>query len=253
MSVSSISVFDRLDADWSITRRTRAARIALHRWKTLGEHADVFAPFDSLGDILDALHATTTPDASDRLLGPLLHHAHRGDELAARVVLQAFVPLAASLTSGRKLTVAGIDYQFEVVTTLSEMIAEFPLDTHHTHLAGHLAFMVRRKLERARRRKIHPTTPFTELTPEGANYGIEEGLSIVDADEADPRTCADRVAQIVTAAVATGSVTADQGQIVLLVAAGHRVATLARHAGCHRSAMGRRLTHATTLLAAVAA
>ena len=253
MSVSSISVFDRLDADWSITRRSRTARIALHRWKTVGEHTDVFAPFDTIQDIVDALHATTNPEASDRLLAPLLQYAHDGDELAARIVLQAFVPLAASLTSGRKLTVAGIDYQFEVVEALSEMIAEFPVDTRHTILAGHLAFMLRRKLERARRRKYHPTTPFTELTPEGADYGIEEGLRIAEDDEADPRTYADRVANIVTFGVATGAVSIDQGRLVLLVAAGHQVATLARHAGCHRSHMGRRLTHATNLLAAVAA
>ena len=131
MSVSSISVFDRLDADWSITRRSRTARIALHRWKTVGEHTDVFAPFDNIHDIDDVPHATTNPEASDRLLAPLLQYAHDGDELAARIVLQAFVPLAASLTSGRKLTVAGIDYQFEVIEALSEMIAEFPVDTRH--------------------------------------------------------------------------------------------------------------------------
>lgn len=234
------TVLSRLDADWTATVTSSRARRALRSWQTNRIHGLLLAPFADLQSIVDTLHAGAGDD-NDPLLASLIDLG-RDDETAARVVLQAFVPLAVNLSTFRR---GDGEYLSDVISVLAEMIATFPLDTHCQHVAGHLAFMVRRKLHR-RHRRCHLDTVSIDDDAVAAVVDIRHGRSL------DARTAADRVADIVAGGRATGIVNDDQARLLLLVAAGHKVAELARHAGCHRSNMGARLAKATVGVSAAA-
>ena len=86
------------------------------------------------------------------------------------------------------------------MSVLAEMIATFPLDTHSHHVAGHLAFMVRRNLHR-RHRRCRVSTVSIDDDAVAAVVDINHGRSL------DARTAADRVADIVAGGRAVGSST----------------------------------------------
>ena len=85
------TVLGRLDADWTATVTSGRARRALRSWRTHPDHGHLFSEFVDLQAIVDELH-TCRGDDNDPLLAALLHLASGDDEIAARVVLQAFVP-----------------------------------------------------------------------------------------------------------------------------------------------------------------
>lgn len=233
MSTSSAMEFvDLLDADWKHTTASGRGRRALRTWSTHTDHAPTFASFSTLDEIIAQLHRSAPAD-SDPILYALIGLAQAGDEIAGRLVLQSFAGLAVQLSTGRRDS----DYLRDVCGVLAEQIAIFPLDTRPTGVAQHLAFMVRRKLYRWRRRATLTTVPLDD------NIAV---IAMVDpARSADCRTAADRVAAVVRDARAQGGIDDDQARLLLSVAAGHRVASLARQAGCHRSRMGARLAKAT--------
>lgn len=241
MSTSTTqTVLGRLDADWAATATTSRARRALRTWKHDPDHRHLFAGIHVIDDVIARLHSCSAVE-SDPLLAALIERAQCGDEIAARVVLQAFVPLAVNL-AGRTRR-GDWEYQSDVISLLAEMIATFPLDTHPHHVAGHLAFMVRRGLNRRHRRRYVATV---SLDDDGV-------AAVVDArrgsDSLDARTAADRVAGIVSTCRDRGVLDDEQARLLMFVAAGHKVAELARRAGCHRSRMGARVAKATAATA----
>jgi hypothetical protein len=230
------AIIDRLDADWNSVTAGGRARRSLRAWRGDPFHGDVFAGYARLDDIIDVLHASTHDD-SDPILFALIGFAQASDEIAARLVLQSFAGLALSLSAGTRFR--DLEYQSDVFGVLAEMIATFPLDTHPTHVAGHMAFMVRRQLNRTHRRRHHVMVSLDETV----TFGVADGVAA--ERQHDARTAADRIAEIVTVSRAQGALDDDQARLLMFVAAGHQVAALARHAGCHRSRMGARLTKAT--------
>lgn len=223
---------DQLDADWTHTTISGRGRRSLRARRAHLEHAPVFASFSTLDEIIETLHASV-PVESDPILAALIGLAQAGDEVAGRLVLQSFAGLAVRLSTGRRDS----DYLRDVCAVLAEQIAIFPLDTHPAGVAQHLAFMVRRRLYRLRRRATLITVPLDDYVDgTAASHAAESG---------DSRTAADRVAGLVTAAHAHGGLDDDQARLLMFVAAGHRVASLARIAGCHRSCMGARVAKAT--------
>ncbi len=222
---------DQLDADWKCTTTSGRGRRSLRSWRTHPKHAQVFARFSTLEEIIATLHRSVPVD-SDPILAALIALAQAGDEVAARLVLQSFAGLAVKLSTGRR----DGDYLRDVCGVLAEQIAIFPLDTHPTAVAQHLAFMVRRKLYRWRRRATLTTVPLDDH--------VTNNAAVERADCGDPRTAADRIAGLVCEARARGGLDDDQARLLLSVAAGHRVASLARLAGCHRSQLGVRLAKA---------
>ncbi len=240
MSTSPAMEFvDLLDADWKYTTASGRGRRSLRTWCTHPEHAPTFASFSTLDEIIAKLHRSAPAD-SDPVLAALIGLAQAGDEIAARLVLQSFAGLAVKLSTGRRDS----DYLRDVCGVLAEQIAIFPLDTHPTGVAQHLAFMVRRKLYRWRRRATLTTVPLDD--------NVSAIATIHSGGSGDCRTAADRVAAVVCDARAAGGIDDDQARLLLSVAAGHRVASLARQAGCHRSRMGTRLAKATAAASAYA-
>lgn len=238
MSTSTSStILGRLDADWAATSTSGRARRALRSWRLDPSHGHLFVDAADVDELIEVLHGCSGVD-SDPLLAALIEIAHRGDEIAARLVLQAFVPLAANL-SGRSRR-GDAEYQSDVVSLLAEMIATFPLDTHPRNVAGHLAFMVRRGLYRRHRRRTLATVSLDD--------GAVADVRWQPAGH-DDRTAADRVAGIVGASHACGILDDEQARLLLLIAAGHKVAELARQVGCHRSRMGARVAKATAATA----
>jgi len=241
MSTSTTqTVLGRLDADWAATATTSRARRALRNWKHDPTQGHLFAGVHDIDDVIARLHRCSGIE-SDPLLAALIDLAQHGDEIAARVVLQAFMPLAVNL-AGRTRR-GDWEYQSDVISLLAEMIATFPLVTHPHHVAGHLAFMVRRGLNRRHRRRYVATV---SLDDDGV-------AAVVDAhrraDSLDSRTAADRVAEIVSTCHHSGALDDSQARLLMFVAAGHKVAELARQAGCHRSRMGARVAKATAATA----
>lgn len=237
---TTTNILNHLDADWTLTANSGRARRALRTWSNDPAHGELFAATGNPHDVIETLHASTGTE-SDPLLIALIEFAQAGDEIAARLLLQAFVPLVGRLSGGTRR--GDLDYQSDVASILAEMIATFPLDTHSHHVASHLAFMVRRGLHRRHRRKYVTTISLDDDT-------MASVVDIRNGDRSpDGRTAADRVACIVSDCRNCGVLDDEQARILLLVAAGHKVAELARHAGCHRSRMGARVAKATAATA----
>lgn len=234
-ATTTLNILNHLDADWIVTSTSGRARRAVRTWKHDPNRGHVFAEVHDIGDVIALLHGCSGVE-SDPLLAALIDLAQTGDQIAARVVLQAFMPLAVNLAGGTRR--GDWEYQSDVISLLAEMIATFPLDTHRHHVAGHLAFMVRRGLNRRHRRRYVATV---SLDDDGV-------AAVVDAhsrtDSLDARTAADRVAEIVSICHGRGVLDDEQAQLLMFVAAGHKVAELARRAGCHRSRMGARVAKA---------
>lgn len=239
-ATTTLNILNHLDADWIVTSTSGRARRAVRSWRNDPVHGELFTLASSLNDVIEMLHACAGTE-SDPLLAALVEFAQDGDEIAARLVLQAFVPLVGRLSGGTRR--GDSDYQSDVASILAEMIATFPLDTHPHHVAGHLAFMVRRGLNRRHRRCYVATV---SLDDDGV-------AAVVDAhrraDSLDSRTAADRVAEIVSICHHSGVLDDSQARLLMFVAAGHKVAELARLAGCHRSRMGARVAKATAATA----
>lgn len=231
----------RLDTDWAVTATSGRARRTLRTWKADPTVGAVFADFDCLDEVITRLHDRTA-GGIDELLGALIGFAQHGDEIAGRLVVQAFVPLAVSLANrGRR---GDLEYQADTLAMVAEMVATFPLERRRDHIAGHLAFMVRRGLYRRHRRCRWSTVSIDDDTVAAA---LGPRLHVEDHDG---RIAADRVADIVCRGRSAGRLDDDQARLLLLVAAGHNVASLARDAGCHRSTMGDRVSRAVQLVAA---
>lgn len=248
MATSAATAFvDRLDAEWRTTTTRTSARRRLRTWRTDPEQGHLFDRFGSLDDIIDTLHSST-PTESDPLLAALITFAHHGDEVAGRLVLQAFAGFAItvaarSMNPGRD---HADDHTADVFGVLAEQIATFPLETHRNGVATHLTFMVRRAMNRRHRRARLDTVSLDWTGDTSSDDGLADWVGATHAVTGhEARTAADHVAEVVCDARARGGLDDTQARLLLLVAAGHRVASLARHAGCHRSRMGARVAKAT--------
>ena len=236
------AAFVAVNTEWDTLCRSSRARRALRAWR-LGRHGAVFAEVGSLDEIVDAHAACTSAEESDRWLVPLVELAAGGDDVAARVVLQAMLATAIGLYRG-----GGVEEQWNVVAVLGEQIARYPLDTHPTRVFGHLRFMCRRALYRQRRRRQLPTCPLDTDADHG-NDGDRPSVLDRFPVEGDQRTSFEQVAARIVDVLAAGDLDTYRASLVLAVAAGHRVGELAAEAGCHHSVMSRRIGAATTTLA----
>ena len=89
MSTSlAIEFVDQLDADWKCTTASGRGRRSLRSWRTDPNHAQVFASFSTLDEIIATLH-NSVPSDSDPILAALLGLARAGDAVAGRLVLQS--------------------------------------------------------------------------------------------------------------------------------------------------------------------
>lgn len=253
MTTSRTTAFvDQLDADWKYIATRGGGRRSLRTWKADDDCGELFARVGSLDEIVATLHGATPP-YSDPILAALIGFAHTGDRVAGRIVLQSFAGLAIQVaarcrTVGRE---ADNDHVADVFGVLAEQIAIFPLDTHPTGIAQHLAFMLRRKMNRRHRRASLDTVSLDWSSGEDSHDDTDsdwadQSFAVASTDSF---TAADRIAGVVCDARARGGLNDDQARLLMFVAAGHQVASLARHAGCHRSRMGARLSKATAAAA----
>ena len=232
---------DQLDADWKCTTTSGRGRRSLRSWRIHPKHAPVFVSFSTIDEIIATLHRSVPAD-SDPILAALIGLAQAGDEVAARLVLQSFAGLAVQLSTGRRDS----DYLRDVCGVLAEQIAIFPLDTHPTGIAQHLAFMLRRKMNRRHRRASLDTVSLDWTSGQDSHDDTDSNWADQSFAVAstDSFTAADRIAGVVCDARDRGGLNDDQARLLMFVAAGHQVASLARQAGCHRSRMGARVAKA---------
>ena len=240
------AAFAAINTDWESVRRSGSARRALREWRT-GTHGDIFDGVVDLDDILDALAACDTPAESDRWLAPLVELAAGGDEVAARTVLQAMLPMADHL-----VPVPSRRGRRAVERDLGPRRADRPLparrapDEDRRASAVHVppgAVAPATPLPRYRRaRSKAPRRPQDD--PDGSPSVVD-----VVAADSDGRSSFDQLTAAVVDVVSTGGLDADRASLVLAIAAGHRVGELAERAGCHHSVMSRRVSAATDTIA----
>lgn len=156
-----------LNSEWS--QLTAAHSDVLIRWAqtepVLGEALD-------LHDLLDLVRA-----APDQVLLALLRLGRGGDPLAWRVVLQAMLGKAVSLSGGHE------DVLVELVSELWLAIADYPIERRPHAVAANLSWTLRRRLVPA------PMVLALFTPPEAsAEATLDRARALCLIDEADHRT-----------------------------------------------------------------
>ena len=213
-----------------------------------------FRDVDELADVITQLRRCYGPHESDTWLAPLTRFAIAGDEIAVRTIIQAMLPMTIGVAQRRH---TDQDAQWHLIATLAEQIANFPLATHPISIARHLTRMVRRALwrETTRQRSI-PTCPLdpsthsddergttghADFTISGYTAGNRSERPRVTDDRADTRATIDRLASAVVAVTHTGDLRRDHAELLLMIAAGHRIVDLASARGVNYDAMRKRV------------
>jgi hypothetical protein len=247
------SAFTTLDEEWTTLAHGRHSRKTIQRWRTAPD-GHVFGEVDELADVITRLRRCSGPHESDTWLAPLMRSAIAGDELAVRTIVQAMLPMTIGVARRRH---TDQDAQWHVIATLAEQIANFPLATHPVSIARHLTRMVRRVLwrETTRQRSIatcplDPTshgdeewgqTGQTDLLAGGDSDGNRAARPGVTADRVDARATIDRLASAVVEVTHTGDLRRDHAELLLMIAAGHRIVDLASARGVGYDAMRKRV------------
>ena len=132
------AVLRRLDRDWEALRHDVEASRACERWVAQG---DVLRGCATPGDVLDRVRSD-----ADAVLLLLLVEAGSGDEVAARLVLQALLPKVV-LMAARDRCAEVDDY----VTALWCSVVTYPVHRRPTSVAANLALDTLKAVRRDRR------------------------------------------------------------------------------------------------------
>ncbi|SDV00919.1 DNA-directed RNA polymerase specialized sigma subunit, sigma24 family [Microlunatus sagamiharensis] len=131
-------MLQRLDREWRELEDDEGARSACRRWSA---RVEALAGCSRPGDVL-----ARVPEDPDAVLLALLEEAVAGDGLAARVVLQAFLP--------KLVRMAGLDRAAEVddyVTALWCEVVAYPVGRRRTSVAANLVLDTLKAVHRDRR------------------------------------------------------------------------------------------------------
>lgn len=142
MDPSTPTVFDHLDREWEHLLTGRSLDRALLRWR------DVERPlrdFRRVRDLLKLLEdREVAPERQSQVLLALLRLA-RSDALAARLLLQRFVPALKSIAGwGQPLPQA--DWAAMVVSAAHEVIVTYPVERRPERVAGNVVWDVRKRM-----------------------------------------------------------------------------------------------------------
>jgi len=163
------AVLQRLDREWRELEDDEGARSACRRWSV---RVEALAGCSRPGDVL-----ARVPEDPDAVLLALLEEAVAGDGLAARVVLQAFLP--------KLVRMAGLDRAAEVddyVTALWCEVVAYPVGRRRTSVAANLVLDTLKAVHRDRRPGCDVAVP-----PDLVVVAAERGPGhLVGSEPADP-------------------------------------------------------------------
>lgn len=197
------SVFDSLDAEWRVTRRTAVPAAWCDVSPALGR-------YELVADAVAACRDRDDPHHANGVLAGVLAVASRGDRLARRTALQALLPVVASTAAGLAgyvgwgpwATRAELDA--EAAATMVELTAAPPPATAWPAavLRSRLRDRLRGTVRRHRRR----------LQREGhAVERIPHPVTVLE----HARSAEERVARVIVEAARSGELTLSAAQTVL--------------------------------------
>lgn len=151
-------IFGALSDEWLRLCAMPAMNRTLTRW---ANREPCLADMNSLGEVVDRIDAAD-PEETDRLLLALIRLGSGGQQLAARVVLQAMLPKLSRITTSTEFSTtitAGLtegnlsldDRRQAVVATFWEVLAGYPADRRTRRVAANLALDTLQHLTKAHR------------------------------------------------------------------------------------------------------
>lgn len=136
------TVFNQLDREWEHLLSGGQLDRALARWRPFD---DRLADFGCIGELLGLLEdKDADPERQSEVLLALLRLAST-DELAARLVLQRFVPPLKSI-AGWKQPLRQVDWAAMVVAAAYEVIVTYPVARRPRRVAANIVWDVRKRM-----------------------------------------------------------------------------------------------------------
>jgi hypothetical protein len=136
------TVFNHLDREWERLLASRQLDLALTRWRATGNHLD---DFEQVGQLLGLLEdRDADPERQSEILLALLRQAPH-DRLAARLILQRFVPALKSI-AGWDQPMRQTDWAAMVVSAAHEVIVTYPVDRRPSRVAANIVWDVRKRM-----------------------------------------------------------------------------------------------------------
>ncbi len=142
MAPYPVTVFDQLDFEWERLSASVELDQALESWTRLDERLGEFSDVDELLELL--ADPSAQPERQSTVLLALLYLA-RTDRLAARLVLQRFIP-ALKRMAGWDHPLPQDDWVTQVVSTAFEVIVTYPLERRPQRVAANIVCDVRKRL-----------------------------------------------------------------------------------------------------------
>lgn len=136
------TIFNHLDHEWEHLLLGRRLDRALAHWRDAEESLHEFRRVRELLDLLEDQGAD--PERQSAVLLALLRLAPT-DELAARLVLQRFVPALRSI-AGWKQPLRQTDWSAMIVSAAYEVIATYPVERRPRRVAGNIVWDVRKRM-----------------------------------------------------------------------------------------------------------
>lgn len=142
MDTNQPTIFNHLDCDWEHLLAGRRLDRALAGWR---DGQEALHGFRRLRDLLALLEdQSADPERQSEVLLALLRLAPN-DQLAARLVLQRFIPPLKSI-AGWKQPLAQTDWAAMVVSAAHEVIVTYPVDRRPRRVAANIVWDVRKRM-----------------------------------------------------------------------------------------------------------
>lgn len=136
------TIFNHLDQEWEHLLTGRRLDRALARWRGVEEPLTEFRRVRELLDLLE--DQTADPERQSEVLLAVLRLAP-ADELAARLVLQRFIPPLKSI-AGWKQPLRQTDWAAMIVSAAHEVIVTYPVDRRPQRVAANIVWDVRKRM-----------------------------------------------------------------------------------------------------------
>ena len=145
MATRTDTLFDHLEREWNQLLTRGELDAALERWR---ERDDRLQPFTSIEALLALLTDREAEPQwqSDALLALL--SAARTDRLAARLVLQRFIPPLKLIACWRQ-PFPKADWIAQIVSATFEVIVTYPVEHRRVRVAANIVWDVRKRMDAA--------------------------------------------------------------------------------------------------------
>jgi hypothetical protein len=243
-------MLDGIDIEWAAISHTSPGRRAANRWTPFLTAAGF--DYDPLDALVSLIRHPGDHQRSDIVVRVLLDAAHAGDELAARTLIQGLLPFVGRLAAryARGGVASFDDAAGEILAAVQQRITATHPRADQAMLVAYLQLTVRRQMRRSGPQRLFQRRPETSL--DSGRY--DESCAPIELLSApSERDAAGHVATIVRHGLRTGVLSRDEAELLLLIAAGHPAAVIARQLGRDPSVIIRRLHKATRAAGRIAA